>query len=144
MNDMRSDMRPSDLALFLLASGENQPRKRARDQQADIAGLELKRQVLDLLITADPEPAELEAALMQIVGQLGAPTGPTRAICGTIREEWETAALVPGFVEWLIEQALRESASPGARTGKRRREPAAEHQAATSFGADRERQREQL
>jgi hypothetical protein len=144
MSTMTNDMRPSDLALFLLASGENQPRKRARDQQADIAGLELKRQVLDLLISADPEPAELDAALMQIISQLGAPTGPTRAICGTIREEWEAALLAPIFSEWLIEQALRESASPGGRTGKRRREPAAEHQAAISLGADRERRREQL
>ena len=48
-------LRPGDLALFLLASGETMPRKRARDQQADIAGLELKRQVLDMLISIDPE-----------------------------------------------------------------------------------------
>ncbi len=121
MIDMQSDMRPSDLALFLLASGENQPRKRARDQQADIAGLELKRHVLDLLIAADPEPAELDSALMRIIAELGAPTGPTRAICVTIREEWEAAALAPGFTEWLIDQALRESANPAGRTGKRKR-----------------------
>src|SRR5215216_4101882 len=118
-----SHMRPSDLALFLLASGENMPRQRARDQQADIAGLELKRHVLNLLIAADPAPAELDAALLRIVAELGAPTGPTRAICGTIREEWQDANLVPGFTEWLIEQALRESANPGARRGKRNRQP---------------------
>jgi hypothetical protein len=126
MSDMPSHIRPSDLALFLLASGEAMPRQRARDQQADIAGLELKRQVLDLLITADPAPAELDTALMQIVAELGAPTGPTRAICMTIREEWEAAALVPEFAEWLIEQALRESAQPPGRAGKRNREPRTE------------------
>jgi hypothetical protein len=116
-----SDMRPSELALFLLASGENQPRQRARDQQADIAGLEIKRHVLNLLVAADPEPNELDAALMRIVAELGAPTGPTRAICGTIREEWEAAALAPGFTEWLVDQALRESENPQAHKGKRRR-----------------------
>ena len=121
MSDTRSDIRPSDLALFLLASGENMPRQRARDQQADIAGLELKRHVLNLLIAADPAPAELDAALMRIVAELGAPTGPTRAICGSIREEWEAAALAPGFTDWLIEQALRESTNPGGSTGKRKR-----------------------
>jgi hypothetical protein len=121
MSDMPRDLRPSDLALFLLASGENLPRQRARDQQADIAGLELKRRVLNLLIDADPAPDELDAALMRIVAELGAPTGPTRAICGTIREEWQDALLVPGFTEWLIEQALRESANPGGRPGKRKR-----------------------
>jgi hypothetical protein len=114
-----SAMRPSDLALFLLASGEARPRKRARDQQADIAGLELKRQVLDRLVAIDPEPIELDAALMRIVAELGPPAGPTRAICGTIRDEWEAAALTPGFAEWLIEQALHESAQPGGRRGKR-------------------------
>jgi hypothetical protein len=117
------DMRPSDLALFLLASGEMLPRKRARDQQADLAGLELKRRILDLLVSIDPEPDDLDAALMRIVAELGPPTGPTRAICGNIRDEWEAAALEPGFAEWLVEQALRESANPQGRTGKRGREP---------------------
>src|SRR6266511_3037657 len=44
-----TELRPQELALFLLGSGETLPRKRARDQQADIAGLELKRRALDLL-----------------------------------------------------------------------------------------------
>ena len=116
-----SSLRPSELALFLLASGEMLPRKRARDQQADLAGLELKRRILDMLVSIDPDPEELDAALMSIVGELGPPTGPTRAICGTIRDEWDAAALEPGFAEWLIEQALRESANPTARNGKRGR-----------------------
>jgi hypothetical protein len=120
-------MRPSDLALFLLASGETLPRKRARDQQADTAGLELKRRILDLLVSIDPEPDELDAALMRIVAELGPPTGPTRAICGSIRDEWD-AALEPGFAAWLVGQALRESANPQGRTGKRGREPKTERQ----------------
>ncbi|HEU5102810.1 MAG TPA: hypothetical protein VFU22_27500 [Roseiflexaceae bacterium] len=116
-----SSLRPSDLALFLLASGEMLPRKRARDQQADLAGLELKRRILDMLVSSDPEPEQLDAALMGIVAELGPPTGPTRAICGTIRDEWDAAALEPGFAEWLIEQALRESANPTDHNGKRGR-----------------------
>ena len=110
-------IRPSDLAMFLLASGEMLPRQRARDQQADLAGLELKRRVLDLLASYDPEPAELEIALMRIVGEIGAPDGPTRAICASVRDDWEAAASTPGFVEWLIEQAVREGA--GEREGRR-------------------------
>ena len=102
-----TDVRPSDLALFLLASGEVLPRKRARDQQADIAGLELKRRVLDLLIALDPDPEDLDRALLQIVETIGAPDGPARAICGTVRDEWEAAANTPELMEWLIEQALR-------------------------------------
>jgi hypothetical protein len=115
-----SDMRPSDLALFLLASGELMPRKRARDQQADVTGLELKRRVLDLLVALDPAPEQLDSALAQIVAELGPPYGPARAICLSVRDEWEAAALVPEFTEWLLDQALRESANPGG--GRRRRD----------------------
>jgi hypothetical protein len=111
-----SELRPADLALLLLASGDLLPRKRARDQQADLAGLELKRRALDMLVVIDPEPAELEAALVRIAAELGPPYGPARAICATIRDEWETAALAPGLADWLLEQALRE----GDQTTKRR------------------------
>ena len=34
-----SEITPADFALFLLAAGNMQPRKRARDQQADLAAL---------------------------------------------------------------------------------------------------------
>src|SRR5689334_23130526 len=90
-----NDLRPKDLALFLLASGDLLPRKRARDQQADIAGLEIKRRVLDLLVVIDPEPVELERALVQIVTELGPPHGPTRSICTTFLDDWESAKLSP-------------------------------------------------
>jgi len=49
------DLRPRDLALLLLASGELSPRQRARDQQADLAGAGLKRCVLAELVARDPE-----------------------------------------------------------------------------------------
>jgi len=110
-----TDVRPSDLALFLLASGEMLPRQRARDQQADIAGLELKRRVLDMLVALDPDPADVEQALLQIVAAIGPPEGPTRAICATVYEEWETAASTPAFVEWLLEQALHADQRSGRR-----------------------------
>jgi hypothetical protein len=113
------DLRPSDLALFLLASGETTPRKRARDQQADIAGLDLKRHVLHMLVSIDPEPDDLEVALMQIVEELGPPYGPTRAICTNVRDDWEAAALNPELTEWLIDQALREGERTPGKEGRR-------------------------
>ena len=114
-----NDLRPSDLALFLLASGETMPRKRARDQQADIAGLDLKRHVLHLLVSIDPEPGDLEVALLQIVEQLGPPHGPTRAICTNVRDDWEAAALNPELTEWLIDKALREGERKPGKEGRR-------------------------
>src|SRR5687768_14158623 len=104
----RELLRPRDLALLLLASGELLPRRRARDQQADRAGLELKRNLLDRRAALEPEPEELEAALMQIVAEIGPPTGPTRALALALKEDWELACVNPAFLQHLLEQATRE------------------------------------
>ena len=100
-----SPLRPRDFARLLLASGDLRPRKRARDQQADRAGLEMKRQVLQALAAADPEPADLEAALFRIVEEMGPPTGPSRAIALVVREEWQSACAAREWVAHLLEQA---------------------------------------
>src|SRR5262249_53083887 len=103
-------LRPRDLALLLLASGDLRPRKRARDQQADLAGLELKRRVLERLAAIDPEAHDLEAALVRIVEEIGPPTGPTRAIATTVRDEWLAACTAPEWVAHLLGEATRQSA----------------------------------
>src|SRR5262249_59313655 len=100
-------LRPRDLAILLLASGELAPRQRARDQQADRAGLQLKRRVLDRVAALDPEPAQLEATLVQIVTEIGPPTGPTRAIATSFREEWQAACVSRQLVGQLLCDALR-------------------------------------
>jgi hypothetical protein len=107
-------LRPRDLALLLLASGDLLPRKRARDQQADCAGLDLKRRVLDALAALDPEPEDVEAALLAIVEDLGQPTGPARAIGLAVLEEWRTACATPGWVEQLLAEGLHNQAPSGA------------------------------
>jgi hypothetical protein len=111
-------LRPRDLALLLLASGDLAPRERARDQQADLAGLELKRRVLDRLAALDPEPADVEAALVRIVEQIGPPDGPTRAVAAMVREEWRAACVAPEWVAHLIAEAARQAAG-GKRRGRR-------------------------
>jgi hypothetical protein len=103
-------LRPRDLALLLLASGDLLPRRRARDQQADRTGLELKRRLLDRLAALDPEPDAMEAALLRIVQEFGPPTGPTRAIAAIVRDEWLTACTSPEWVAQLIAEAARSSA----------------------------------
>src|SRR5262249_31796096 len=64
-------LRPRDLAVLLLASRELLPRQRARDQEPDLAGLALKRRILDRLAALDPEPHDMEATLMRIVEEFG-------------------------------------------------------------------------
>jgi hypothetical protein len=100
-------MRPRDFALVLLASGDvAPPRQRARDQQADRAGLDLKRRVLIALADLDPEPQDLEAALLEIVEQLGPPLGPTRSIAAGLFDEYAAIAAAPGCVEYLLSKGL--------------------------------------
>ncbi len=110
MTPPEEPLRPRDLALLLLASGDLIPRHRARDQQADQTGLQLKRRILDRLASLDPEPEDLEASLVRIAQEIGPPTGPTRAIASVILEEWKAACTAPAWVALLLDQAMRESA----------------------------------
>jgi hypothetical protein len=108
-----SELRPRDLALLLLASGDLLPRKRARDQQADVAGLHLKRRVLERVAALDPETDQLEVLLLQLVSELGLPTGPTQAIARQFLEEWRLAAASPEWLAQLLAEATQRSASDG-------------------------------
>ncbi len=114
-----SSYRPRDVALFLLASGDLMPRQRARDQQSDLAGLHLKREVLERLVALDPEPEAFEPALESIIVAIGQPYGPTRGVCLNVRDEWDDMSTTPAFAEWLLQQAVYESTRPPR--GKKRR-----------------------
>lgn len=127
-------LRPKDMALLLLASGDLLPRQRARDQQADISGSTLKARILNELVLLDPEPVQMEAALEQIITLLGAPSGPTRAVAVSVLEEWQAACASPQFVEWLLAQAVQEGLAPteGRRHGRKNRQiPASPDSGAT-------------
>src|SRR5713226_548987 len=103
-----SILRPRDLALLLLASGDLRPRQRPRDQQADRAGMEIKRRILQEVAAIDPEPEELEAVLLRLVDEIGPPTGPTRAVAAIVRDEWQTACATPEWVSQLLAEAVIE------------------------------------
>jgi hypothetical protein len=116
-------LRPRDLALLLLAAGALPPRQRARDQQADRAGLELHRRLLDRLAALDPEPADLDAALARVVEDLGPPTGPSRALALAFREDWGLAARTPEWVAHLLAEAMHASGRDGEGPSRGRRIP---------------------
>jgi hypothetical protein len=122
--DAEGGVRPRDFALLLLASRDLAPRKRARDQQADLAGLELKKRVLTALVTLDPEPEELEAALLAVVEDLGPPTGPTRAIALALLEDWRAAVATRGWLAHLLAEAV---GNAEAGTGRERRKGERDH-----------------
>ena len=106
----RECTRPRDFAMLLLASGDLRPRQRARDQLADLAGMEIKRRILERLIEADPEPEELESVLVKAVEEIGPPFGPTRAVAAVIRDEWQAASITPEWVCHLLSEAVNNSA----------------------------------
>jgi hypothetical protein len=97
------------LAVLLLASRDLRPRIRARDQQSDRAGLDLKRRVLDGVAVLDPEPDELAAVLTRIVEQIGPPTGPTRAVALSFQEDWQAALAAPDWIAHLLDEATHAS-----------------------------------
>jgi hypothetical protein len=109
---MSDELSPRNFALLLLGSGETAPRKRARDQQADAAGLELKRRVLSEVVARDPLADRFEAELLAIVDECGPPAGPTRAVALGILEEWRFAATSPRWVPHLLGEAVADRA-PG-------------------------------
>src|SRR5262249_27490652 len=114
-------LRPREFALLLLASGDAAPRQRARDQQADRAGLGLRRRVLSALVALSPEPEGLEEALHAVVEELGPPTGPTRAIARALVGAWQAASTTPGWVAHLLGAAVQ--AGAGERGGHGRELP---------------------
>ena len=108
-------LRPRDLALLLLASGDLRPRIRARDQEADRTGLDMKRRVLDRLAALDPEPEQLTGTLAEIIDEFGPPTGPTRAVAVSFQEDWQAALAAPDWVAHLLAEATHANEEDGRR-----------------------------
>lgn len=118
MSPIPAPLRPRDFALLVLATGDAAPRQRARDQQADRAGLALKHRVLHALIPLDPEPDAFAATLLAIVEQFGPPTGPTRAIVSALFDEWHAVSQSPECLNYLVHQATQPPAAKAARHGR--------------------------
>jgi hypothetical protein len=118
MSDPSAGLRPRDFALLLLGAGQTPPRRRARDQQADRAGLALKRRVMEELVALDPESAALEASLFEIVDRLGAPFGPTRSVALLFLEEWTMAQTAPQWLDHLRDAADKSREAEGVRHGR--------------------------
>jgi hypothetical protein len=122
-------LRPADFARIALASS-SPGRMRARDQQADVAGDDLRRQVLNRLIVLDPEPEELESTLLAIVVEMGEPTGPVRGVCTAIAQEWEQVRPQSEGWRFLIDEAIRQGATES--TSRRTAPGTDEHQRLTT------------
>jgi hypothetical protein len=92
------------LALRALDSSAGRSRRRKRDQTPDTLGLGIKRDLLERAAEADPPSGTFEEWLMQQV--LTAPvSGPVRAMCVQILDEYRAAQISPNLSEWLLQGA---------------------------------------
>jgi len=110
--------RPRDVCCELLAAldaSEGRRKRRKRDTTPDAIGLEVKRELLERAIAADPGPEAFEAWLLEQCRAVGGAEGGVRAMALSIFEEWRLAHDATSFREWLARGAPsddRAEASP--------------------------------
>lgn len=103
-----AELRPGRLCAELLSAldaSEGRRRRRFRDTTPDAIGMRIKRELLEEIVQADPEPATLEAWLVERCLQAGPADGPVRAMALSIWDEWRLAATTQEFRRWLAEGA---------------------------------------
>ena len=91
-------------ALLALDASEGRSKRRKRDQTPDRLGMDLKRELLQRAADENPSADEFEGWLLQQV--LTAPaSGPVRAMCADILNEYRLSCFDPSFEAWLAEGA---------------------------------------
>ena len=101
-------MRPAEICRELLETieaSEGRRKRRMRDTTADAIGLQIKRELLEEIVQADPEAEEFEGWLLQRCLAEGPSDGPMRAIAITIWEEWQLTKASGDFRRWLADGA---------------------------------------
>jgi hypothetical protein len=107
--------RPGAVARQLLGSldaADGRRRRRQRDTTPDALGLGLKRELLERLADADPAPARLEAWLLDVALAASA-SGPMRAVCAEVLDDYRLAQADGRFARWLADGAPSADAAGG-------------------------------
>ena len=105
-------LRPAEVCEKLLSAldaSEGRRRRRKRNTTADRLGLDLKRDLLEAVRRADPDPEAFEAFLYERSRQC-APAGAALAMARQIVEDWRLARVDPGFRAWLFDGAPSDDA----------------------------------
>ena len=125
----RAVLRPGEfsrLALATIDASEGRRKRRKRDQTPDKIGLDLKRELLERAAAEDPAPEAFEGWLL--AQALAAPaSGPVRAICTMILDEYRLAMVDPDFGRWLAEGAPSADAEGEDQDGSTGRPDCADH-----------------
>jgi hypothetical protein len=112
MNDA-APARPRDICRELLAAveaSEGRRQRRKRNTTPDAIGLEMKRELLERAIAADPAPDDFEDWLHRQCLAAGPGEGGLRAMALSIFEEWRLAHEAESFRDWLARGAPSDDA----------------------------------
>jgi hypothetical protein len=101
--------------LRALEAADGRRKRRQRDTTPDSLGLALKRELLDAVVRADPEPETFETWLLERCWELGSTVsvGAARAMALDIANEWRLAAQSPAFRDWLARGAPSDDTRDG-------------------------------
>jgi hypothetical protein len=100
-------LRPAELCHQLLAAldaSEGRRRRRKRNTTPDSIGLEIRRDLLEAAVRADPPAETFEAWLIERCGHAEA-SGPVRAMAASLLDEWRLALQSDAFRGWLAQGA---------------------------------------
>ena len=98
-------VRPAQVCEWLLTSvevAEGRRKRRPRNTTPDNIGLNLKLEVLQACIAADPEPDQFEGWLADAAVRSDQASGPLRAVCADVLFEWQTVLTNPDYRDWLL------------------------------------------
>ena len=113
-------MRPADICRELLETievSEGRRKRRVRDTTADFIGLQLKRDLLKEIVSADPHAEDFEGWLIERCLAEGESDGPLRAVAITIWEEWQLTRASGDFRQWLAQGAPSEDRESSSGNG---------------------------
>lgn len=121
-NNPGMPLRPADYctqALDAIRVSDERRKQRKRDTGPDVFGMDIKRDLLEKGIEADPEPDEFEGFLLQQVIESPA-GGPIRAMAVEVLADYQNACMFQSFNQWLADGAPTPRVEDPARRRKRR------------------------
>ena len=98
-------------------ASEGRRKRRKRDTTPDSLGMEVKRALLEAVVTEDPDPDHFEAWLFMRVQASGTLAGATRAMALQVWDEWQFALASDGFRAWLAAGAPSDDSRAGTDMG---------------------------
>ena len=113
-------LRPAVVCQQLLQAtdaSEGRRKRRKRDTTPDSLGMEVKRALLEAVVTDDPDPGDFETWLFARVQTSGTLAGATRAMALQMWDEWQFALASGSFRAWLAAGAPSDDSRPGTDMG---------------------------